>query len=80
MLVYRTIAQKVIWEFDAIIMQNSSDILPLFCTGTWPSHQVSENKELFNFILFFYFNMPVTFRDVLFCSTQELYNIFQNEE
>ena len=46
MLVYRTIAKKVFWEFDAIIMQNLSDILPLFCTWpTWPSHHVSENQE-----------------------------------
>ena len=26
-------------------MQNLSDILPLFCTPTWPSYCVSENKE-----------------------------------
>ena len=45
MLVYRTIAKKVFWEFDSIIMQNLSDILPLFCTPTWPSHHVSENQE-----------------------------------
>ena len=32
MLVYRTIAQKFFWEFDSIIVQNLSDILPLFCT------------------------------------------------
>ena len=43
---YGTIAKKVIWEFDSIIMQNLSDILPLFCTPTWPSHHVSENQEL----------------------------------
>ena len=42
---YRTTAKKVFWEFDSIIMQNWSDILPLFCTPTWPSHQVSENQE-----------------------------------
>ena len=47
MLVYRTIAQKFFWEFDSIIMQNLSDILPLFCTPAWPSHHVSENQELF---------------------------------
>ena len=46
MLVYRTIAKKVFWEFDSIIMQNLSDILPLFCTPTWPCHHVSENQEL----------------------------------
>ena len=45
-LVYRTIAKKVFWEFDSIIMQNLSDILPLFCTPTCPSHHVSENQEL----------------------------------
>ena len=42
MLVYRTITKKVFW---AIIMQNLSDILPLFCTPTWPSHHVRENQE-----------------------------------
>ena len=46
MLVYRTMAKKFFWEFDSIIMQNLSDILPLFCTPTWPSQQVSENQEL----------------------------------
>ena len=45
MLVYRTIAKKFFWEFDSIIMQNLSDILPLFCTSTWPSQHVSENQE-----------------------------------
>ena len=45
MLVNRTIVKKIFWEFDSIIMQNLSDILPLFCTPTWPSHHVSENKE-----------------------------------
>ena len=43
---YRTIAKKGFLEFDSIIMQNLSDILPLFCTPTWPSHHVSENQEL----------------------------------
>ena len=46
MLVYRTITKKVFWEFDFIIMQNLSDILPLFYTPTWPFHHVSENQEL----------------------------------
>ena len=46
MLVYRTIEKKVFWEFDSITMQNLSDILPLFCIPTWPSHHVSENQEL----------------------------------
>lgn len=39
MLIYRTIAKKVLWEFDYIIIQNLSDILSLFCTTTWPSHR-----------------------------------------
>ena len=52
MLVYGTIAKKVFWEFDSIIMQNVSDILPLFCTPTWPSHHVSENHELVNLVHF----------------------------
>ena len=30
MLVYRTIAKKVFWEFDSIIMQNLSDIFHCF--------------------------------------------------
>ena len=38
-------SQKVFWEFYSIIMQNMSDIFPLFCTSTWPSHHVSENQE-----------------------------------
>ena len=29
-------------------MQNLSDILPLFCTPTWPSHHVGENQEFSN--------------------------------
>ena len=45
MLVYRTIAKKVFWEFDSIIMQNLNDILPLSCTPIWPSHHVRENQE-----------------------------------
>ena len=45
MLVYRTMAIKVFWEFHSIIMQNLSDILPVFCTPKWPSHHVSENQE-----------------------------------
>ena len=28
-----------------IIMQNLSDILPLFCTPRWPSYHVSENQD-----------------------------------
>ena len=46
MSVYRTIVKKVFWDFDSIIMQNWSDILPLICTPIWPSHRVSENQEL----------------------------------
>ena len=46
MLVYRRITKNAFWEFNFIIMQNLSDILPLFCTPTWPSHHVSENQEL----------------------------------
>ena len=45
MLVYRTVVKKVFWELDNIIMQNLSDILPLFCTPPWRSHDVSENQE-----------------------------------
>ena len=45
MLVYRTIAKIVFWDFDSIIVQNFSGILPLFCTPAWPSHHVSENQE-----------------------------------
>ena len=34
MLVYRTIAEKVFWEFDSIIMQNMSDIFAIaLCTN-----------------------------------------------
>ena len=43
MLVYRTIEEKVFWEFDSIIMQNMCRNLLLFCTQTWPSHHVIEN-------------------------------------
>ena len=45
MLVQRTIAKKVLREFDHIIMQNLSDILPLFCTPTWPSHHACDDPE-----------------------------------
>ena len=45
MLVYRTIAKKIFWIFDSVIMQNLSDILPLFCSPTWPFHHVSENQQ-----------------------------------
>ena len=45
MLVYRTIAKKVFWEFDSIIVQNLSDILLLFCSPTCRSHHVSATRE-----------------------------------
>ena len=45
MLVWRTILIKVLREFEYTIMQNLSDILPLFCTPTWPSHHQCENPE-----------------------------------
>ena len=45
MLVCRTIVEKIFWEFDSIIMQNLSNILPLLCTPTWQSHLVRENQE-----------------------------------
>ena len=45
MLVYRTIARRVFWDFDSIIMQNLSYILPLFYTQAWPFHHVSEDQE-----------------------------------
>ena len=51
MLVYRTITKKIFWEFDSIIMQNLSNILPLFCTPTWPSYHVSENQEYLHSLL-----------------------------
>ena len=44
-LVYRTIGEKVFWEFDSVIMQNLSDILPLFCTPIWRSHQIDQKKK-----------------------------------
>ena len=46
-LVYRTIAKKFFWEFDSIVMQNLSDILPSFCTPTRSSHHAGENQEYF---------------------------------
>ena len=46
MLMYRTMAKKVFWEFDSIIMQNLSDILLLSCTPTWSSHHVSEKPRI----------------------------------
>ena len=43
---YRTIAKKVFWKFDSIIMQTLSDILLLFCTPISPPHHVSATQEL----------------------------------
>ena len=42
---YRTIAKTVFQEFYSTIMQNLSDILPLFSTPTWLSRHESENQE-----------------------------------
>ena len=50
MLVYRTMVKEVFWEFGSIIMQNLSDILPMFCTPTCPPHHVSATQELIVFI------------------------------
>ena len=36
-------SEKVLWEFDSIIMQNLFDMLLLVCIPTWPSHHVSKN-------------------------------------
>jgi len=44
-LVYRTKVKKVICAFDAIFVQNLSDILPLFCTPIWLSHRGNGNQE-----------------------------------
>ena len=41
----QTNSEKIFRKFDSIIVQNLSDILPLFCTPKWPSHLVSENQE-----------------------------------
>lgn len=41
MLVDRTIAKKVFWEFDSISMQNLTDILLLFCSPIWLSHHLT---------------------------------------
>ena len=38
--------EKVFWEFDSIIMQNTSHNLLLFCPPTWPSHHVTANHLL----------------------------------
>ena len=46
MLVYRTIANEVFWEFDFIIMRNLRDILLLFWTPICPPYHVSATQEL----------------------------------
>ena len=38
-------SKKSILGIDSTIMQNLSNILPLFCTPIWLSHHVSENQE-----------------------------------
>ena len=43
---YRATAKKVFWEFDSIIVQNLSDILPMFCAPTCRPHHVSATQEL----------------------------------
>ena len=59
MLMYRTMAKQVFWEFDSIIVQNLGNILPLFCTPTWLSHHVSEKQEyIFLFLYFTLFSVP----------------------
>ena len=45
MLMYRTIAKKVFWEFDPIMLQNLIDMLPLFCT---PKRAPKQTHSLFN--------------------------------
>ena len=37
-------SQKGLFGIDSIIMQNVSDILPLFRTSTRPSHRMRENQ------------------------------------
>lgn len=39
-------SEMVFWECQSIIMQNLSDVLPLFFTPNWSSHHVSEKQEL----------------------------------
>ena len=41
---YGTMAKDSFWAFDSMIMQNLTEILPLFCTATWPLNHVSENQ------------------------------------
>ena len=38
-------SKNSILGIDSTIMQNLSNILPLFCTPIWLSHHVSENQE-----------------------------------
>ena len=65
MLVYRTITKKIFWEFDSIIMQNLSDILPLFCTPACPSYHVKslilKAEENLKFDVAAFYRMNVEF-------------------
>ena len=45
MMVYRTMAKEVFWEFDFIIMRNLRDILLLFWTPICPPYHVSATQE-----------------------------------
>ena len=70
-------SHKVFWEFDSIIMQNLSSILPLFCTPTWPSHHVSENQELNSICPEIIFDQNITSVSlslVLICKEDNLWN------
>ena len=42
--------EKFFWEFYSIIMQNLSDILPLFCTPTYPSYHLSLTYRYCRFV------------------------------
>ena len=86
---YRTIAKKVFWELNSIIMQNLSDVLPLFCTPTWPSHHVSENQELVPLVylefsrflfcfLFFFRNTTVGLEHVETPVDMKMWPLFHN--
>ena len=50
MLVYTTIARKIFKESYYIIMQNLSDILPLFCTPAQSSYYVSSTYSFRRFV------------------------------
>ena len=54
MLVHGTKETKVFWEFESIIMQNTShNNLLLFCAPTWPSHHMIETIYICVFLVFF---------------------------